>query len=86
MVTMFRTSRGIAGIFPVEVDRKTEGSIWVAGRRKAKESDWDNYHDTWTEAQRFLVHKGIAKTNAYKKRLQESRDHLRKCQELTYKA
>lgn len=42
-------------IEPVEVERETEGSVWVDGRRTAKTSTWASYFDSWAEAHARLV-------------------------------
>lgn len=39
----------------VEVERATEQCVWINGRRNAKISDYDNYFETWEEAQAWLI-------------------------------
>jgi len=44
-----------AEIEEVEVERETDKSVWIDGRRNMKESDWANYYDTWEEAHSNLL-------------------------------
>ena len=62
----------------VEVDRETESSVWVNGRRSPKLSGYTNYFDTWLEAKSFLLSEAAAdvvnaksKLDHYKSKLQE---------------
>jgi len=43
-------------ILPVEVERETDSSVWVRGRRQAKRvSGGDCYFDTWEDAHAALM-------------------------------
>lgn len=44
----------IPKIKPVEVERKTDSSIWILGQRFSRCSHYDYFHDTWEEAHGFL--------------------------------
>lgn len=62
----------------VEVERETESSVWVDGRRNAKSGQYANYFDTWLEAKSFLLCEAAAdvvnaksKLDHYKSKLQE---------------
>jgi len=44
-----------AEIKEIEVERETDSSVWINGRRNAKRSDWGNYYDTWQEAHDALL-------------------------------
>ena len=39
----------------VEVEKETEASVWIEGRRSAKRSSYENYFDTFDEAKAFLT-------------------------------
>lgn len=45
----------------VEVERVTEFSVWIDGRRLAKTSEFQTYFDTWEQAQEALI--GCQETN-----------------------
>lgn len=42
-------------IIEVEVERETESSVWVKGRRHNKRSEYENYWDSWEDAHSFLL-------------------------------
>lgn len=39
----------------VEVERETETSVWVGGRRRAKVTDYGTFFDTWEQARAAAV-------------------------------
>lgn len=39
----------------VDVERESESSVWLDGRRCAKRSSYENYCDTWQEAHQLFV-------------------------------
>jgi hypothetical protein len=39
----------------VEVDRFSEMSVWIDGRRIARRTENHNYFDTWEEAHNYLI-------------------------------
>lgn len=39
----------------VEVERETDSSVWVNGRRNAKRGEYWNYWNTWDDAKAFLL-------------------------------
>jgi hypothetical protein len=39
----------------VEVEKETEASIWIEGKRNAKKTEYHNYFDTWADAKRHLL-------------------------------
>ena len=70
MLTKWKTSRYYhAKIERVECTRETDKAVWVLEhpwtlegltktpieRRRAKQSDSDNYHDTWEDAHAYLL-------------------------------
>ena len=42
-------------VVEVEVERETESSVWIDGRKKAKRSTYLNYFDTYDEAKDRLL-------------------------------
>lgn len=65
-------------ISKVEIDKETEKSIWINGRRYAKASSYESYFDSWNEAAQsaLSVHKKIA--NEVESRLDCQREILEK--------
>jgi hypothetical protein len=39
----------------IEVEKETEYSVWIKGRRAAKKTDYHNYFDTWEDAKLHLL-------------------------------
>ena len=39
----------------IEVERETESSVWIKGRRLAKFSNYEKYFSTWEDAHTFLL-------------------------------
>lgn len=48
-----------AFIQTVDVERATDKSVFINGRRQAKVSDYNQFHDTWEEAYSFLMKEAI---------------------------
>lgn len=46
---------GVGRILPVTVDRATEASVWVGGRRRAIATDCEIYAPTWEAAHAWLL-------------------------------
>ena len=42
-------------IYEVEVERETENSVWINGRRSAKQTSDACYFDTWEEARDYKL-------------------------------
>ena len=42
-------------IRPIEVEKETESSVWVDGRRIQKVTHGKDIHDTWEEAHAYLT-------------------------------
>ena len=39
----------------VEVEKETESSVWIGGRRRPKIAQSATFHDTWDEAHAHLI-------------------------------
>lgn len=42
-------------IKPVAVDKETDSSVWIDGRRRAKLSSYESFFDTWDDAHNYLI-------------------------------
>jgi hypothetical protein len=52
MVKKYRTNG--YEILSVEIERETENSVWISGRRHSKMSDYHCYFETWDDAHAHL--------------------------------
>lgn len=57
-------------IKPVEVERVTDNSVWVRGRRSNREGTYDGYFDSWEEARQFLLKKAQVKLDSARRHLE----------------
>ena len=48
------------GIIEVEVERKSESSVWIKGLRNALRSSYENYFDTPEECKAFMLREAEA--------------------------
>ena len=55
MVTKYRADEYPPRIYAVEVERETDASVWVRGRKRPKTSYHGVFRDTWEEAHAFLM-------------------------------
>ena len=76
----YHTARGIPTVKPVFVDRDTDKSVYIKGRRHAKRGNWDNYYNTFEEAKDAMVSKARANVKGCTMRLQEANTFLHKMQ------
>jgi hypothetical protein len=67
-----------AKIKEVEVDRETEASVWVEGRRQNKITGYEVVHDTWDDAHRYLLVKAAEKVESARRKLEEHKSYLGK--------
>ena len=44
-------------IHKVQIEKETEASIWIDGRRRGKSSEYSSYFDTWDQAHAYLIKK-----------------------------
>ena len=54
----YRTIKWHCGLAVTNIDRETEKSVFIAGRKSAKRSEYYDYHDSFDDAKSFL-HKKI---------------------------
>lgn len=77
MITKFKTSGiNFSKIDKVEVERETESSVWIGGRRRSKNTDYECYHDTWNDAKCHLIGLAQADVDKYRFRLERAKSIL----------
>ncbi len=60
----------------VEVERETDKTVWINGRRNAKISEWHNYFDTRGEAKGHLIKLQTTICRNLKDRLKSAKEVL----------
>jgi hypothetical protein len=63
-------------ITEVEVDRVSESSVWIDGRRVAIETSYTRYFDTWEQAHLFLMDFAEARLATARNDLKRAQDRL----------
>ncbi|MEE9355217.1 MAG: hypothetical protein V3U75_06475 [Methylococcaceae bacterium] len=81
-ITRYHTARGIPKVKAVKVDKDTDKSVVINGRRRAKRGNWDNYFDTFDEAKVTMVDKARANVKGCTMRLKEAETFLHKAQNI----
>lgn len=81
MKIMYRTCLHIIKAVPIE--RETEHSVWVSGRKRAKVTGWDNYHDTWEDAKAYLIGEATGKVKTLKLKLEHAERNVHRIRNLT---
>ena len=75
--TWYRLQRwAIAEITPVEVERHTESSVWIKGRRNARTTAWDSYFRTWEAARDCLLKRAELDLAASRRQLEQAQGFL----------
>lgn len=57
-------------IVEVEVERESDSSVWIKGRRNNKRSTYENYFDSWDEAKAYLLEKAESKAASCRRQLE----------------
>jgi hypothetical protein len=65
-----------AKIEEIEVERTSESSVWVKGRRRAKVTDWHLIFDTWEAAHAYLMTEGERKVLEARRALESANSAL----------
>lgn len=60
----------------VEIERETESSVWIGGRRNSKISDYHCYFDSFDEAKAHLLEKADEKVIGARRSLELANSHL----------
>ncbi len=66
----------------VEVDRETESSVWIKGRRNSKLSSYENYFPTFSQAKEFAVARSTRAVEVAQRRLDSENAALAAAQKL----
>ena len=64
------------GIIEVEVERKSESSVWINGNRRAIRSSYENYFDTAEECKAFMLREAEAVLKSAEDRLEYERKRV----------
>ena len=60
----------------VEIEKETDSSVWIKGRRGAKETQYHAFFDTFAEAKAFLIDVFEKKAQAVRSQLETANGHL----------
>ena len=60
----------------VEVERKTEKTVWIDGRRHAQLNDYHAYFDTFDEAKTYLLGVAESKLDAARRNLENAQGYM----------
>ncbi len=83
MLIKYRTFGGrLIKILPIKAERETESSVWINGRRRLKQTDWDNHHDTWEHAQNYLITRETTKVTNCQSALDSAKARLSEIRKL----
>jgi hypothetical protein len=63
-------------ITEVEVEKETEHSVWLNGRRQAKRSEYVNYYDSWYDAHHALLSNQLNYIDSIRERLDVAETRL----------
>ena len=63
-------------ITSIEIDKETDKSVWINGRREAKRSEYRVYHDTWDDAKTFLLNRAESQVNSARYALNQAKGLL----------
>jgi hypothetical protein len=67
---------GAGKIVEAEVERESDTSVWIGGRRAAKKTEWRRYFDSWEEAHQYLLDLAASKVVHVRNELQRANDRL----------
>ena len=81
-IKRYRTSKGVAKIWPHTFDRETDKYLIKNGRRVAKRGNWDNYYLTFKEAKEAIVSRAMVNVKGCHDRLTEANIFLYKAQSI----
>lgn len=54
----------------VEVERETDSSVWISGRRRGKITDFESFFDTWEDAHSHLLKLSRANVDGARRHLE----------------
>ena len=74
MITKYRTWFGT--IQKIDVEKETSSSVWIGGRRRAKEGQSERFYDTWLEAWDYLLEEANKDVMLARRRLEMANGKL----------
>ena len=60
----------------VEVERETDASVWIDGRRKSKDSTWRPLFDTPAQAWDWIIEREMAEVESAERSLKYRKEQL----------
>jgi len=66
----------------IEIEKESESSVWIDGRRRSKDSSWQQYFDNFQEAKNYLIDEKIKEIDRIAERLNSVRIELNKIEKL----
>lgn len=66
----------------VSIEKRTEVSVWINGRRKARYSDYESFFETFEDAKAHLVGRARAELTACKRHLDTARNKLKEAEQI----
>lgn len=63
-------------IKPVSVERHTQTSVWVRGRRHAQRAEWGGYFPTWEDAHAHALRQAEAEVMSARRALERASSAL----------
>ena len=73
---------GTKSIEKVEIEKETEKSYWIDGRRMAKHTRYEKLFETYAEAKDFILNEQLLKIESVKSRLAYLENDLAKIKKL----
>lgn len=81
-ITMYMTKMWYASIEEVKVERYTDNSVWIAGRRFGRFTRYERYFKTYMEAKQYLLETARRKETAARDQLSGIINRLEKIKQL----
>ena len=74
--TWFKTYRWRNGIEAVQVERHTDASVWMKGRKRARSGQYENYFQSWDDARNYLMDRAESHVLSLKRQLESAQGEL----------
>ena len=82
-ITKYKATTGsYPSVVVVVIDRESDSSVWIKGRRLAKLSSYESYFDTFQEAKSHLIAYATDEVNKAKARLDYRNEILSKANQV----
>jgi hypothetical protein len=66
----------------VSIERSTESSVWINGRRHARCSGYESFFETFDDAKAHLIGRARGELSALQRRLYTARNKLREAEQI----